>query len=99
MASLMLSNASSSVSPCETHPLRVGQDTTYPPASGSCSMTMGYSIYTSRSTMRRIIAERERNVRRDTPFDRSRFARARSLRPAESYEAALLPADKELWSL
>lgn len=27
-------------------------------------------------------------VRKDTPFDRSRFARVRALRPAESYEAA-----------
>ena len=32
-------------------------------------------------------------VRRDTPFDRSRFARARSLRPAESYEAAFASAE------
>ena len=32
-------------------------------------------------------------VRRDTPFDRSRFARARVLRPAESYEAACASAE------
>lgn len=32
-------------------------------------------------------------VRRDTPFDRSRFARARSLRPAESYEATFASAE------
>lgn len=32
-------------------------------------------------------------VRRDMPFDRSRFARARSLRPAESYEAAFASAE------
>jgi hypothetical protein len=47
MASLMLSNASSSVSPCETHPFKVGQYTTYPPASESCSRTIGYSMCTS----------------------------------------------------
>src|SRR6187401_865087 len=44
IASLMSSSASSSVSPCETHPWRVGQETTYPPASGSCSKTTGYSM-------------------------------------------------------
>jgi hypothetical protein len=27
-------------------------------------------------------------IRKDTPFDQSRFARARALRPVESYEAA-----------
>ena len=32
-------------------------------------------------------------MRRDTPFDRSRFARARPLRPAESYEAAFASAE------
>ena len=34
MASLILSKASSSVSPCETHPFKVGQYTTYPPSLG-----------------------------------------------------------------
>lgn len=32
-------------------------------------------------------------VRKDTPFDRSRFARARLLRPAESYTAAFASAE------
>jgi hypothetical protein len=32
-------------------------------------------------------------VRKDTPFDRSRFARARTLRPAESYSAAFASAE------
>lgn len=32
-------------------------------------------------------------VRQDTPFDHSRFARARVLRPVESYEAALASAE------
>lgn len=32
-------------------------------------------------------------VRRDTPFDHSRFARARPLRPAESYVAAFASAE------
>jgi len=32
-------------------------------------------------------------VQKDTPFDRSRFARARVLRPAESYEAAFASAE------
>lgn len=32
-------------------------------------------------------------VRKETPFDRSRFARARVLRPAESYEAAFASAE------
>jgi hypothetical protein len=32
-------------------------------------------------------------VRRDTPFDRSRFARARTLRPTESYPAAFASAE------
>lgn len=32
-------------------------------------------------------------VRKDTPFDRSRFARARALRPVESYEAAFASAE------
>src|SRR5262245_61068588 len=45
IASLMFSNASSSVSPWETHPWRVGQEITYPPASGSCSKTTGYSMW------------------------------------------------------
>ncbi len=47
MASLILSKASSLVSPWETHSFKVGQDTTYPPASGSVSRTMGYSMCTS----------------------------------------------------
>ncbi len=32
-------------------------------------------------------------VRKDTPFDRSRFARARSLRPTESYTATFASAE------
>jgi hypothetical protein len=32
-------------------------------------------------------------VRKDTPFDRSRFARARTLRPTESYPAAFASAE------
>lgn len=32
-------------------------------------------------------------VRKDTPFDRSRFARARTLRPNESYSAAFASAE------
>lgn len=32
-------------------------------------------------------------VRKDTPFDRSRFARARTLRPTESYTAAFASAE------
>ncbi|MBH0178176.1 MAG: hypothetical protein HP491_09990 [Nitrospira sp.] len=32
-------------------------------------------------------------VRKDSPFDRSRFARARALRPVESYEAAFASAE------
>ncbi len=32
-------------------------------------------------------------VRKDTPFDRSRFARARTLRPSESYPAAFASAE------
>lgn len=32
-------------------------------------------------------------VRKDTPFDRSRFARAHALRPAESYTAAFASAE------
>lgn len=32
-------------------------------------------------------------VRKETPFDRSRFARARTLRPAESYEATFSSAE------
>ena len=32
-------------------------------------------------------------VRKDTPFDRSRFARGRMLRPAESYQAAFASAE------
>lgn len=32
-------------------------------------------------------------VRKDTPFDRSRFARARQLRPSESYPAAFASAE------
>lgn len=32
-------------------------------------------------------------VRKETPFDRSRFARARKLRPAESYQAAFASAE------
>ncbi|MGQ0812266.1 MAG: hypothetical protein ACT4OO_13730 [Nitrospiraceae bacterium] len=32
-------------------------------------------------------------VRKDTPFDRSRFARGRTLRPAESYQAAFASAE------
>jgi hypothetical protein len=32
-------------------------------------------------------------IRKDTPFDRSRFVRARTLRPVESYEAAFASAE------
>ncbi len=32
-------------------------------------------------------------IRKETPFDRSRFARARTIRPAESYEAAFASAE------
>ena len=32
-------------------------------------------------------------IRKDTPFDRSRFARARAIRPAESYEATFASAE------
>lgn len=32
-------------------------------------------------------------IRKDTPFDRSRFARARALRPVESYEVAFASAE------
>ena len=32
-------------------------------------------------------------IRKDTPFDRSRFARARTLRPVESYDAAFASAE------
>lgn len=32
-------------------------------------------------------------VRKDTPFDRSRFARARTLRPVETYEAVFASAE------
>ena len=32
-------------------------------------------------------------IRKDTPFDRSRFARARTLRPAESYQATFASAE------
>ncbi len=32
-------------------------------------------------------------IRKDTPFDHSRFARARALRPVESYEAAFASAE------
>lgn len=32
-------------------------------------------------------------IRKETPFDRSRFARARVLRPSESYEAAFASAE------
>lgn len=32
-------------------------------------------------------------VRKETPFDRSRFARARRLRPAETYQAAFASAE------
>jgi hypothetical protein len=32
-------------------------------------------------------------IRKETPFDRSRFARARVIRPAESYEAAFASAE------
>lgn len=32
-------------------------------------------------------------IRKDTPFDRSRFARARTIRPAESYEATFSSAE------
>jgi len=32
-------------------------------------------------------------IRKDTPFDRSRFARARAIRPTESYEATFASAE------
>jgi len=32
-------------------------------------------------------------IRKETPFDRSRFARARAIRPAESYEATFAAAE------
>lgn len=32
-------------------------------------------------------------IRKETPFDRSRFARARTIRPAESYEATFASAE------